>query len=463
MNFVESIRSAFAKYGVADGRASRSEYWWFFLFYLGLIVIGYFLNTQLAFGLLEAGDDAALWWLTWSPLSNVPMLAMFLPMLMLGIRRMHDINKSGTWVLVSFVPIFGWAYWLYLAAQEGDEEENAYGVNPKLDWLNAETDNGKSSSIRKKKTEWWNETWPKSSPSDSTPSSSAGEPISKTREQKNKYNSNSADKYLEPEVDQRTTETKNPTTVNLPEAKKSRETLEKIPPKSNSEISVIDPISRRKDAFFLMEYNSKIEDIFNAIKHLPDSYQDKFLISVTEEKIESLVSLKDDLIKEYDKEINPFDKSEYNDLYNYALSLSKVAAEEVEKVIRLSNDDIDSKEIKEKIDKKFNSLIGLEEIHFLSEKNVEITSAGVSNGRLFDIFFGDPEALEITSAIYTYLNEIGLFLTRDSRSNTWVIKTSLEEGGASTEPLTLEQLVLAVRKMIEKLGVSRSDWDTKQT
>ena len=326
MNFVESIRSAFAKYGVADGRASRSEYWWFFLFYLGFIVIGSFLNTQLAFSLLEAGDDAALWWLTWSPLSNVPMLAMFLPMLMLGIRRMHDINKSGTWVLVSFVPIFGWAYWLYLAAQEGDEEENAYGVNPKLDWLNAETDNGKSSSIRKKKTEWWNETWPKSSPSDSTPSSSAGEPISKTREQKNNFNSNSADKYSKEE--------------SFVNDDKSR---------------ILNSNDRHKDALLLMSYNSEIENIFNEIRHLPATHQERFLDSVTESNLKSLTLLKNTILEEHKKELSPFDDPIYNEVYQYAASISEDAAAEIEKVLRLSNDAINAKEMKKKIKEKFPS------------------------------------------------------------------------------------------------------------
>ena len=413
MNFVESIGSAFAKYGVADGRASRSEYWWFLLFYLGLIVIGGFLNTAVASGFDNL--DAMLWWLTWSPLSNVPMLAMFLPMLMLGIRRMHDINKSGTWVLVSFVPIFGWVYWFYLAAQEGDTEENAYGVNPKLDWLNAET------TITQEN------------------------PVNRTK----------------PEVVQKPTETKKPAADNFPEAKKSRETLEKIPPKSNLGIDTIDPIGSHKDAFLLMEYNSKIEDIFNAIKHLPDSYQDRFLVSVTEEKIESLFSLKDDLIKEYDREINPFDKSEYNDLYKHALSLSKEAAEEVKTVMRLSNDNIDVKEIKKKIDKKFTSLEGI--FNYINDKNIEITRSIYLTGTLHSILFGDQNDPSALRSIAYYLNDLGMKIDKDSSSDTWRVKVIgfKGEGHLESNPLTLEQLFSEVQKMIEKLGVSRSDWGSK--
>lgn len=100
MTFGESIQTCFAKYADFSGRASRSEYWWWVLFV--------FLATM-ATGVI--GDK----------LSALFSLAVLLPGLAVGARRLHDIDKSGWFQLLYLIPLLGWAILVYWAVQEGKE------------------------------------------------------------------------------------------------------------------------------------------------------------------------------------------------------------------------------------------------------------------------------------------------------------------------------------------------------
>ncbi|HEX6741470.1 MAG TPA: DUF805 domain-containing protein [Sphingomicrobium sp.] len=79
------------KYAVFSGRAPRAEYWWF---YLATFVI----NIP-----LSIADEAIA---SWSPLSSLFSLAIFVPSLAVTTRRLHDTNRSGWWQLIFLVPIF---------------------------------------------------------------------------------------------------------------------------------------------------------------------------------------------------------------------------------------------------------------------------------------------------------------------------------------------------------------------
>jgi len=86
MPFQESIKVCFSKYADFTGRASRPEYWWFFLF----ILLG-----SLATSII-------------SPmLSGLFSLVTLLPALAASTRRLHDTNRSGWWQLIAFVPVIG--------------------------------------------------------------------------------------------------------------------------------------------------------------------------------------------------------------------------------------------------------------------------------------------------------------------------------------------------------------------
>lgn len=100
MTFGESIQNCFSKYADFSGRADRSEYWWFELFLI-LVIVGA--------GML--GETIA----------NLISLAVLLPSLAVGARRLHDINKSGWWQLLYLVPIVGWIVIIYWSAQQARE------------------------------------------------------------------------------------------------------------------------------------------------------------------------------------------------------------------------------------------------------------------------------------------------------------------------------------------------------
>lgn len=98
-----------------EGRASRPEYWWFFLFNF---VVGLILSL-----LGQLGTIFVI-------LSYIYSLAVLLPGLGVCIRRLHDINKSGWAILIAFVPVVGAIILIYWLAKAGDLTENQYGPVP---------------------------------------------------------------------------------------------------------------------------------------------------------------------------------------------------------------------------------------------------------------------------------------------------------------------------------------------
>ncbi len=116
MGFQEAVKTCFNKYVKFDGRARRSEYWYFYLFTVILYLI---LGVLAEFGTLFVVIN----WLI--------SLALFLPSLAVAIRRMHDINKSGWNILWGLIPILGTIYVIYLCCKDSDQVENQYGPSPK--------------------------------------------------------------------------------------------------------------------------------------------------------------------------------------------------------------------------------------------------------------------------------------------------------------------------------------------
>lgn len=106
------------KYVVFEGRARRKEYWMFFLFNLIIaFVIGF------AEGLLGAAGTV----------STLYSLAIFLPSLAVTVRRLHDTDRSGWWILICLIPLVGPLVLLYFLVLEGVSQSNEYGDNPKLE------------------------------------------------------------------------------------------------------------------------------------------------------------------------------------------------------------------------------------------------------------------------------------------------------------------------------------------
>jgi len=102
-------------YADFKGRARRKEYWMFVLvnFIIGLVL-----------GLVGK-------WIHMSWLNSIYGLALIIPSLAVGVRRLHDIGKSGWWLLISLIPLLGGLYLLYLFVNDSESEANAWGANPK--------------------------------------------------------------------------------------------------------------------------------------------------------------------------------------------------------------------------------------------------------------------------------------------------------------------------------------------
>ena len=124
-NFKHTVMGNFANF---KGRASRSEYWRFYgitIVIAGIINVlsALFMNTALSsvFGLISMAYNVAI----------------LLPSIGLGVRRFHDVGKSGWMLLISLIP-FGIIYVIYLLAQKGDEGDNQYGSPVSYETITAE-------------------------------------------------------------------------------------------------------------------------------------------------------------------------------------------------------------------------------------------------------------------------------------------------------------------------------------
>jgi DNA-binding CsgD family transcriptional regulator len=101
MSFMEAIRVCFMKYAEFNGRAARPEFWWFALF------------VTLVVGALAYVSEAA---------SSIFLIAVLLPLLAVGTRRLRDAGKSGWWMFLVLVPVGGLVTLVWLWAMPGAEK-----------------------------------------------------------------------------------------------------------------------------------------------------------------------------------------------------------------------------------------------------------------------------------------------------------------------------------------------------
>jgi len=104
------------KYAEFSGRARRTELWMFVLFNL---VIGVGLNIVER---IVHGPGI---------LGGLYSLAVLVPSLAVGVRRLHDTNRSGWWLLIGLVPLVGWIVLIVFYLQEGNHGANPFGPDPK--------------------------------------------------------------------------------------------------------------------------------------------------------------------------------------------------------------------------------------------------------------------------------------------------------------------------------------------
>lgn len=113
-SFSNSIALCLQRYVGFSGRAPRAEYWWFLLFtsLTGIVI-------QILFSQVMASAMVIV-----SALVN---LALFLPSISVGVRRLHDLDRSGWWSWLSLVPIVGWIILLVWGCTRGTHGSNRFG------------------------------------------------------------------------------------------------------------------------------------------------------------------------------------------------------------------------------------------------------------------------------------------------------------------------------------------------
>ena len=112
MTFNESVTTCLKKYFLFEGRASRSEYWWFQLIVTPSYLISTIIENEIGYFFLGI------------------TLFTLIPAISAGVRRLHDTNRSGFFLLISFIPIIGSFILLFFLIPEGTKGKNRFGPDP---------------------------------------------------------------------------------------------------------------------------------------------------------------------------------------------------------------------------------------------------------------------------------------------------------------------------------------------
>jgi len=108
------------KYAVFGGRARRKEYWYFVLFNALISIALTIIDGVTGSFSSEAGIGL---------LSGIYGLAVLIPSIAVGVRRLHDTNRSGWWLLIALIPLIGAIVLIVFLASDSKPEENKYGLN----------------------------------------------------------------------------------------------------------------------------------------------------------------------------------------------------------------------------------------------------------------------------------------------------------------------------------------------
>ena len=111
MSFTNAVKSGFEHYVEFDGRASRAAFWWWFLFTILVAIAASILDAVIGIPIL----------------SIIVSLGLILPNLSVSIRRLHDTDRSGWWILIGLIPLIGIIVLLVFYLQGSDPGDNSYG------------------------------------------------------------------------------------------------------------------------------------------------------------------------------------------------------------------------------------------------------------------------------------------------------------------------------------------------
>jgi uncharacterized membrane protein YhaH (DUF805 family) len=115
MGFMDAVKAVLTNYVGFSGRARRSEFWWFFLFQVIVNILSTIVGNAIGFALLP----------------NLVGLALLLPGLAVGVRRLHDTGRSGWWWLIGLIPLVGIIVLIVFWVGDTQAGANKYGASPK--------------------------------------------------------------------------------------------------------------------------------------------------------------------------------------------------------------------------------------------------------------------------------------------------------------------------------------------
>ena len=116
MDFMTAVKTCLGKYATFQGRAARSEYWFFTLFM--------FITSMIA-SVIAGASLGVL-----SVLPMVLLIGLFVPSIAVSVRRLHDLDKSGWWILIILIPLIGGLVLLWWSCKRGTEGQNMFGSDP---------------------------------------------------------------------------------------------------------------------------------------------------------------------------------------------------------------------------------------------------------------------------------------------------------------------------------------------
>lgn len=119
MNWYLKVLKQYADF---SGRARRTEYWMFVLFNMIFASVAIILDNILGIAMEGIG---------YGPLYGLYVLAMLIPGLAVGVRRLHDVGKSGWMFLIGLIPLVGAIWLLVLFCTDSQQGNNKWGLNPK--------------------------------------------------------------------------------------------------------------------------------------------------------------------------------------------------------------------------------------------------------------------------------------------------------------------------------------------
>lgn len=119
MGFGEAIQSGFRNYVGFSGRAARSEYWFWVLFTIIVDVVAKFVDLAIGTDMNRVGL-----------VGGIAALALLLPGIAVSVRRLHDRDKSGWWLLLGFIPLVGAIILLIWFVTRGNTGPNRFGADP---------------------------------------------------------------------------------------------------------------------------------------------------------------------------------------------------------------------------------------------------------------------------------------------------------------------------------------------